>query len=272
MLAGDRASEPGGEREDFFGGVMRAVKLGGLIGVDEKGGMQVAVACVAPAARVEMVAAADRDCLIDRFGESIDRDDPSTTPIALSAAAWSSSATGSMPSSGARAMSFQSSRSSAMGWRNGRRGTAKGGNARVQWCHGAPGMIISLAALPADLRTDALLLAGGELTWTAGALRKGPGLCHGTAGNAYALLALHARTGDELWLTRARAFAMDASPMCNTDSRPVGVGATRYSQGTWVSPCCSETVSAPKRAFHFSPASGRSGSAPPASVAVGDAG
>ena len=80
----------------------------------------------------------------------------------------------------------------------------------VQWCHGAPGMVICLAALPAEPETDRLLLAGGELTWRAGALRKGVGLCHGTAGNAYALLALFARTGDERWLARARAFAMDA--------------------------------------------------------------
>ena len=49
------------------------------------------------------------------------------------------------------------------------------------------------------------------MTWRAGPLRKGVGLCHGTAGNAYALLALWARTGDERWLERARAFTMDAA-------------------------------------------------------------
>jgi hypothetical protein len=97
----------------------------------------------------------------------------------------------------------------------------------VQWCHGAPGMVISLAALPADPRTDALLIAGGELTWAAGPLRKGPGLCHGTAGNAYALLALHKRTGDELWLTRARAFAMDA--LADVNRRRQIRGRGRYS-------------------------------------------
>jgi Lanthionine synthetase C-like protein len=81
----------------------------------------------------------------------------------------------------------------------------------VQWCHGSPGIVSSLRALPADPETDALLTAGAELTWRAGALRKGVGLCHGTAGNAFALLALYARTGDERWLERARAFAMDAA-------------------------------------------------------------
>ncbi len=81
---------------------------------------------------------------------------------------------------------------------------------RVQWCHGAPGLITNLATLPRDDRTDELLAAAGDLTWRAGPLAKGAGLCHGTAGNGCAFLALHARTGDELWLDRARAFAVHA--------------------------------------------------------------
>jgi hypothetical protein len=97
----------------------------------------------------------------------------------------------------------------------------------VQWCHGSPGIVSSLRALPADPKTDALLAAGAELTWRAGALRKGVGLCHGTAGNAFALLALYARTGDELWLQRARAFAMDAAADVAARRQSDGVG--RYS-------------------------------------------
>lgn len=82
---------------------------------------------------------------------------------------------------------------------------------RTQWCHGAPGIVASLASLaPGDEDLTELLIAGGELTWRAGPLRKGAGLCHGTAGNGYAFLKLFARTGDELWLHRARAFAMHA--------------------------------------------------------------
>ena len=46
--------------------------------------------------------------------------------------------------------------------------------------------------------------------WIAGPLSKPPGLCHGTDGNGYAFLKLHAMTGDALWLERARAFAMHA--------------------------------------------------------------
>ena len=82
---------------------------------------------------------------------------------------------------------------------------------RTQWCHGAPGIVCSLADLaPADDVLTGLLRGGGELTWRAGPLRKGANLCHGTAGNGYAFLKLFERTGDELWLERARAFAMHA--------------------------------------------------------------
>jgi hypothetical protein len=69
--------------------------------------------------------------------------------------------------------------------------------------------------------------AGGELTWRAGPLAKGPGLCHGTAGNAYAFLVLRRRTGDELWLERARAFAMHAIGQVERERAAVGRG--RYS-------------------------------------------
>ena len=80
------------------------------------------------------------------------------------------------------------------------------GTIRTQWCHGAPGIVATLA----PFMDEPSAAAGGELTWVAGPLRKGPGLCHGTAGNGYAFLALLERTGDERWLERARAFAMHA--------------------------------------------------------------
>ena len=82
----------------------------------------------------------------------------------------------------------------------------RNGTIRLQWCHGAPGMVTALG----DTLEEDLALAGGELTWRAGPLVKGASLCHGTAGNGYAFLTLFARTGDERWLTRARAFAMSA--------------------------------------------------------------
>lgn len=96
----------------------------------------------------------------------------------------------------------------------------------VQWCHGSPGMVTSLAGLPANDQTDRLLAAGGELTWRAGPLAKGVGLCHGTAGNAYAFLSLYSRSGDERWLERARMFAMDA--VADVDRRRETNGRGRY--------------------------------------------
>jgi lantibiotic modifying enzyme len=51
---------------------------------------------------------------------------------------------------------------------------------RVQWCHGAPGFITSLAG------DDDLLCAAGKMTWRAGPLASNPGLCHGTGGNGFA--------------------------------------------------------------------------------------
>jgi hypothetical protein len=82
----------------------------------------------------------------------------------------------------------------------------------MQWCHGAPGVITAFVDYPAghSQALDALLQAAGEAVWRAGPLEKGAGLCHGTAGNGYAFLALHRRTGDQRWLDRARAFAMHA--------------------------------------------------------------
>ena len=82
------------------------------------------------------------------------------------------------------------------------------GEIRLQWCHGAPGIV----ATTAGYLDEELLLAGAELAWRAGAHRegKGAGICHGTAGNGYALLATFARSGDEVWLDRARRFAVHA--------------------------------------------------------------
>jgi lantibiotic modifying enzyme len=82
------------------------------------------------------------------------------------------------------------------------------GEIRLQWCAGAPGIVVAAA----DYLDEELLLAGAELIWRAGppTLEKGYGICHGTAGNGYGLLAAFGRTGDEQWLERARRFAAHA--------------------------------------------------------------
>jgi hypothetical protein len=82
------------------------------------------------------------------------------------------------------------------------------GEIRLQWCHGGAGVVASAA----PYLDEELLLAGAELVWKAGpqSMEKGPGICHGTAGNGYALLKTFGRTADEKWLERARRFAVHA--------------------------------------------------------------
>lgn len=82
------------------------------------------------------------------------------------------------------------------------------GEIRLQWCAGAPGIVIGAA----DYLDEDLLVAAGDLIWKAGPHgdEKGPNICHGTAGNGYAFLKAFERTGDEQWLERARRFAMHA--------------------------------------------------------------
>ena len=102
----------------------------------------------------------------------------------------------------------------------------------VQHCHGAPGVVICTAGLPGDAgeEFETCLLEGGELVWVAGPLTKGSNLCHGTSGNGYAFLKLFERTGDELWLSRARSFAMHAIDQFNAASEEYG--QLRYSLWT----------------------------------------
>lgn len=100
----------------------------------------------------------------------------------------------------------------------------------VQDCHGAPGVVVRCAHAPRSPAWNALLDAAGELSWRAGPLAKGAGLCHGTAGNGYAFLALHHRSGDTRWLERARAFAMHA--LAQVDAARAAQGHGRYSLWT----------------------------------------
>lgn len=98
----------------------------------------------------------------------------------------------------------------------------------LQICHGAPGMIVCMAEL--DQPIDDLLIEAGETIWRAGPLAKGSNLCHGTAGNGFAFLKLFARTKDELWLTRARAFAMHA--IAQNQAEVAQYGMRRFSLWT----------------------------------------
>ncbi|HXY80223.1 MAG TPA: LanC-like protein [Gaiellaceae bacterium] len=105
---------------------------------------------------------------------------------------------------------------------------ARDGQIRLQWCGGAPGIVIAAGGY----LDEELLLAGAELVWRAGPHNdeKGHGICHGTAGNGFALLKAFARTGDERWLERARRFAVHA--LAQVERLRAARGRGRYSLWT----------------------------------------
>lgn len=80
----------------------------------------------------------------------------------------------------------------------------------VHWCHGAPG-VVSLLTKAYEIYGDQKYINAAiescEVIWTRGLLTKGYGLCHGTAGNAYAFVSLFKATRDEKHLHRAVKLA-----------------------------------------------------------------
>lgn len=79
----------------------------------------------------------------------------------------------------------------------------------VHWCHGAPGAIYLFAKAYLLFKEDKYLVACqkcADLIWTKGLLKKGPGLCHGVAGNGYAFLLMFRLTGDKQYLYKATKF------------------------------------------------------------------
>ena len=84
---------------------------------------------------------------------------------------------------------------------------------------GAPGIVV---AAPTTSTRSFCSRCGGS-SWKAGppTTGEGAGICHGTAGNGYALLAAFGRTGDEQWLERARAFAAHALGQVERVAKPL---------------------------------------------------
>ncbi|KAH9949671.1 hypothetical protein B0H21DRAFT_777121 [Amylocystis lapponica] len=135
---------------------------------------------------------------------------------------WPSKATRHMYyTAGGSAMSKQAKRESV-----GRDGDR---DELVQWCHGAPGVLILLSTLlrcisqseslpttPSLAKsTRAALARGGEFVYTHGLLRKGVWLCHGVAGCVFALLAVSDALDDGAtqgyWLVRTVHLAQLAT-------------------------------------------------------------
>ncbi|XP_048832836.1 lanC-like protein 2 isoform X2 [Brienomyrus brachyistius] len=80
----------------------------------------------------------------------------------------------------------------------------------VHWCHGSPGVIHMLIMAHKVFKEEKYLKEAvecGEVIWQRGLLRKGYGICHGTAGNGYAFLCLYHLTQEKKYLYRACKFA-----------------------------------------------------------------
>ncbi|KAK1549692.1 hypothetical protein Q3G72_006308 [Acer saccharum] len=79
----------------------------------------------------------------------------------------------------------------------------------VHWCHGAPGITLTLVKAAQVFGDEEFLQAAvdaGELVWKRGLLKR-VGICHGISGNTYVFLALYRLTGKAEYLYRAKAFA-----------------------------------------------------------------
>jgi len=84
-----------------------------------------------------------------------------------------------------------------------------GGTSLVQWCHGPPALIFTLCQAYKIWGTKEFLAVAekaGEVVWKEGLLVKGPGLCHGVSGNAYAFLTLYNATNNPIYIWRAVEF------------------------------------------------------------------
>uniref|UniRef100_A0A914UL35 LanC-like protein 2 n=1 Tax=Plectus sambesii TaxID=2011161 RepID=A0A914UL35_9BILA len=76
----------------------------------------------------------------------------------------------------------------------------------VHWCHGAPGFIHTLLQAHKTFGDERYLQAAkrcADVIWNRGLLKKGYGLCHGVAGNAYALISVWKATGEVAYLYQA---------------------------------------------------------------------
>lgn len=76
--------------------------------------------------------------------------------------------------------------------------TAKSEHKLIHWCHGASGVIYLFAKAYIVFKEQKYLdscLKSGDLVWSQGLLRKGPGICHGISGSGYVFLLLYRLTG-----------------------------------------------------------------------------
>lgn len=126
----------------------------------------------------------------------------------------------------------------------------------VHWCHGAPGVIYLMAKAYLVWREEKYLKScetAAHLIWSKGLLRKGPGICHGVAGNGYAFLLMYRLTDDDRYLKWAAAFAEFLEcPQFKSEARRPDYPCSLY-EGVAGTACFLADLSNPtKAAFPFS--------------------
>uniref|UniRef100_A0A2P2HZJ1 LanC-like protein 1 n=1 Tax=Hirondellea gigas TaxID=1518452 RepID=A0A2P2HZJ1_9CRUS len=83
------------------------------------------------------------------------------------------------------------------------------GDKLVHWCHGAPAAVLLFAMAYKVFESTQYLQAARKccaVVWQRGLLKKGYGLCHGSAGNAYCFLYMYQVTGEAEYLYQACQF------------------------------------------------------------------
>ncbi|XP_075265956.1 glutathione S-transferase LANCL1-like [Convolutriloba macropyga] len=88
-------------------------------------------------------------------------------------------------------------------------GDGAGREPLIHWCHGSTGAVFLFCKAYQVLGRQEYLEAArraGAVVWRSGLLTKGPGLCHGVAGNGYSLLTLYRCTGEQAYFQQALQF------------------------------------------------------------------
>ncbi|KAH1016172.1 hypothetical protein HUJ04_007440 [Dendroctonus ponderosae] len=79
----------------------------------------------------------------------------------------------------------------------------------VHWCHGAGGVFYLMAKSYLVFQEEKYLQSCrrmADLIWHKGLLKKGPGICHGVAGNGYVFLIMYRLTSEPQYLYQAICF------------------------------------------------------------------
>lgn len=89
--------------------------------------------------------------------------------------------------------------------------TARSDRKLMHWCHGSAGFVYLMLQAHEERPQNAAYMQAArraaDACWQRGLLKKGPGICHGVAGNGYVSLIMYRQTQEMRYLHRAIKFA-----------------------------------------------------------------